>query len=635
MKRTRELLDSQGILSEYIEGFRARSQQQQMAEIVEAALLDYDRLVVEAGTGVGKTFAYLIPALLSGQKIIISTGTKHLQDQLYHKDLPVIRKALGLPVKTALLKGRANYLCLYRFGQAIEQGAKHSQALDFQPVREWAGLTKSGDIAELAEVPEDSVLWPSVTSTADNCLGAECSRYGQCFVLKARRAAQEADLVVINHHLFFADLALKEGGFGELLPSANAFILDEAHQLPDVASSFFGANLSSRQILDLARDTLLEQLSDAPDMVELRNRAEDLTTAVLNLRLELGDKQQRGPWAPVRQRSGVEAALDRLGLNLEALREVLELAATRGKGLDNCGRRVADIINRVELMRDDPKDGVLWFETYRRSFVLHHTPLEIGQIFQGCVQSYRCAWIFTSATLSVNGQFDHFTKRLGLDGARCESLDSPYDYENHTLLYLPKGLPEPNSPNYTRFVVEAALPIIQASGGRTFVLFTSYKALNAAAKYLEGRFDYPLLVQGSGPKRELLEQFREAGNAVLLGTNSFWEGVDVRGQALSCVIIDKLPFASPSDPVMQTRLETLKARGGNPFMDLQVPQAVITLKQGVGRLIRDEQDTGVLMLCDPRLLSRPYGKLFLYSLPNMPKTHELMVVTAFLRAIMQ
>ena len=285
-------------------------------------------------------------------------------------------------------------------------------------------------------------------------------------------------------------------------------------------------------------------------------------------------------------------------------------------------------------MRDDPEGAVQWFETFRRSFVLHHTPLEIGQIFQGFVQSYRCAWIFTSATLSVNGQFEHFTKRLGLDGVRCESLDSPYDYENHTLLYLPKGLPDPKDPSYTRCVVEAALPIIQASGGRAFVLFTSYKALNAAAKYLKGRFDYPLLVQGSGPKRELLEHFREAGNAVLLGTNSFWEGVDVRGPALSCVIIDKLPFASPGDPVMQTRLETLKSRGGNPFIELQVPQAVITLKQGVGRLIRDEQDTGVLMLCDPRLLTRPYGKVFLNSLPKMPKTHDPMVVTTFLSAIM-
>ncbi len=635
MRRTRELLNTQGILAKYIEGFCARPQQQRMAEIVEDALLDYDKLVVEAGTGVGKTFAYLIPALLSGQKVIISTGTKHLQDQLYHKDLPVIRKALGLPVTTALLKGRANYLCLYRFDQTSQQGPKPSQAFDFQLVREWAGVTKSGDIAELSEIPEDSPLWPAVTSTADNCLGAECSCYGQCYVLKARRTAQEADLVVINHHLFFADLALKEGGFGELLPSANAFILDEAHQLPEVASAFFGTNLSSRQLLDLARDTLLEQLSDAPDMGELRNRAEDLTTAVLNLRLEFGVEQQRGPWAPVRQKSEIEAALDRVGINLDALREVLEIAAERGKGLENCSRRVTEIINRLELVLDDPKDAVQWFETFRRGFVIHHTPLEIGQIFQGFVQSYRCAWIFTSATLSVNGQFEHFTKRLGLDGVRCESLDSPYDYENHTLLYLPKGLPDPKDPSYTRCVVEAALPIIHASGGRAFVLFTSYRALNAAAKYFKNRFDYPMLVQGSGPKRELLEQFREAGNAVLLGTSSFWEGVDVRGQALSCVIIDKLPFASPGDPVMQARLETLKAQGGNPFIELQVPQAVITLKQGVGRLIRDEQDTGVLMLCDPRLLTRPYGKIFLNSLPNMPRTHKPMVVKTFLSAITQ
>jgi ATP-dependent DNA helicase DinG len=632
--RIRDLLGSQGALAEYIQDFRVRPQQQQMAEWVEDTLFEYGKLVIEAGTGVGKTFAYLIPALLAGQKIIISTGTKHLQDQLYYKDLPVICQALRLRINAALLKGRANYLCLYRMGQTIEEGGSNAHRFELQAVREWSQVTKTGDIAEMTEVAEDSSLWPELTSTNDNCLGVDCAFYGQCYVLKARRAAYDADLVVINHHLFFADLALKEGGFGEVLPSANAFILDEAHQLPEVASAFFGTNLGSRQLLDLGRDTLLEQLSDAPEMVSIRDYAEELTTAVLNFRLALGAEQQRGPWHPVRQRSEVTAALDQLEQSLEALGSVLEPISERGKGLQNCSRRVQDLITSLALMRDDSGEGVHWFETFRRGFILHHTPLEIGPVFSTFTRSYRCAWILTSATLSVDSQFTHFTQRLGLEDAQCVSLDSPYDYENHALLYLPKTLPDPRDPDYTRYVVESAIPIIQASGGRTFVLFTSYRALYLAAKYFKGRLDYPLFVQGRGPRRELLEQFRNAGNAVLLGTSSFWEGVDVRGRALSCVIIDKLPFASPGDPVMQARLETLKAHGGNPFIELQIPQAVIALKQGVGRLIRDEQDTGVLMLCDPRLLTKPYGKIFLNSLPQMPRTSDQAVVETFLKAIM-
>ncbi|MCP4407179.1 MAG: ATP-dependent DNA helicase [Gammaproteobacteria bacterium] len=630
--QARELLDEAGAVAAYVEGFRPRAQQQRMAELVELAMSDTDSLVVEAGTGVGKTFAYLVPALLSAKKVVISTGTKHLQDQLYHKDLPVIRKALALPVKTALLKGRANYLCIHRFESLIERGDKVLCTPAFRHVQQWARRTLRGDIAELNEVAEDSPLWSLVTSTVDNCLGAECPSYSACHVLKARRRAQEADVLIINHHLFFADLALKEEGFSELLPSVNAFVLDEAHQLPEIASAFFGTNLSSRQIQDLARDTIAEQLKESPDMGELRRIAENLINRVFDLRIAMGRESQRGAWLPLRKHPRVEKALDEMGWGLDELREALEMVAERGKGLQACARRVVQAINRLELMRSEPEAAVQWYETFRHSFILHNTPLEIAGIFKKHMEDYPCAWVFTSATLSVGGHFRHFTSRLGLGDIRCEALDSPYDYENNAMLYLPKGLPDPRQLSYTPALVETVLPIIQASGGRAFLLFTSHRALRLAAERLEGRLDYPLLVQGTAPRRELLEHFREAGNAVLLGTSSFWEGVDVRGQALSCVIIDKLPFASPGDPVMQARLEAIKSAGGNPFFEFQLPQAVISLKQGVGRLIRDEQDSGVLVICDPRLLTKPYGKVFLNSLPTLPVTHDLRIVESFFTA---
>lgn len=630
MAQVRRLFEATGPLATQVDGFRARPQQQAMAELVENTLANYGQLVVEAGTGVGKTFAYLVPALLCGQKVIIATGTRHLQDQLYHRDLPVVRKALSVPLKTSLLKGRANYLCLHRLEMALEQVQAGSALRSLHKIKAWAGLTKTGDIAELSTIPDNSPTWAHVTSTVDNCLGLECPAYSQCSVVKARRAAQEADLVVINHHLFFADLALKEQGFGDLLPSANAFIFDEAHQLPEIASRFFGVNVSRRQLQELARDSIAEQLRDAPDMKALRGLTDALIKSAADLRLVMGEADQRRPWAPLRAKPKVSQALEALKEALEALRDVLEVAGERGKGLKNCSQRATQLQLRLALMDQTDDDAVRWFETSRRGFVLHHTPLEIASLFREQIERYRCAWVFTSATLTVGGRFDHFVQRLGLYEAACKSLDSPYDYRTHALLYLPNRMPDTGSSAHTQAVVNASLRVIAASGGRTFVLFTSHRALREASQLMQGKFDYPLFVQGQAPRRLLLERFREAGNAVLLGTSSFWEGVDVRGSALSCVIIDKLPFASPGDPVIQARLDALRARGGNPFAELQIPQAVIALKQGVGRLIRDEHDTGVLMICDPRLQTRSYGRIFLDSLPEMPKTHDLNVVQTFL-----
>jgi ATP-dependent DNA helicase DinG len=626
--RAGELLGDAGPFAAAVEGFAARSQQQAMADAVQDAIEQYDALVVEAGTGVGKTFAYLVPALLSGGKVIVSTGTKTLQDQLFHKDLPVVRRALGINATTALLKGRANYLCLHRLGTALHEAGGVRGELD--EVRRWSGGTSSGDIGELPQVPEGSPVWPRVTSTTDNCLGSECPDFASCHVVKARRAAQEADLVVINHHLFMADLVLREEGFGEILPSANALILDEAHQLAEIASDFFGTVLSSRQLIELARDTVAETLNEAPDAVELRDQAPLLEQAAQGLRAVMGPAGRREPWARLAHRPEIESALARLRDTLTDLESLLDAAAERGKGLQACHQRAGLLRARLAAIEDPAPDTVQWFETYPRGFVLHTTPLDIAETFRGRLQAHPCAAVFTSATLAVGSSFQHFTGRLGLEEAQTLQLDSPFDYEQNALIYLPTGLPDPNEPGYTRAVVEAARPLIESAGGRSFLLFTSHRALQEAAGLLQGRIDYPLLIQGQRSRRELIEHFRLHGNAVLLGTSSFWEGVDVRGSALGLVVIDRLPFAAPSDPVLQARIESIRRDGRNPFTALQLPRAVIGLKQGVGRLIRDVDDRGVLMLCDPRITTRPYGRSFLESLPPMPRTREPSVARQFL-----
>lgn len=626
------ILSASGAFAALIPGFAPRTQQQELAEAVAHALQNHQVFIAEAGTGTGKTFAYLVPALLSGQKVIVSTGTKNLQDQLFHKDLPLVRKALGVPVEVALLKGRANYLCLHRMELALAEGRfrSRSEVSDLQRVREWSGRTRSGDIAELTELAEDAPLWSQVTSTGDNCLGSECGRYDDCHLMQARRRAQEADVLVVNHHLLFADMALRGEGFGELLPGANAFILDEAHQLPETASNFFGTAVSGNQLLELARDSIAEDLREAGESGRLRSAAEHLEKTVKDLRLAFGVEQRRGAWREVAQLAGFQTALNEVDAALKELQAQLKPLAARGKGLESCLRRCDELLPRyAQVSGDTPVDQIHWFETHTRSFSLNLTPMDVAALFQAQVAARPCAWIFTSATLAVGDSFEHFSHRLGLSEAKTRRWDSPFDFARQALLYVPPEMPDPNSYGYTAAVVEQALPVLEASRGRAFLLFTSHRALQEAAALLEGRFDYPLLVQGQMPRSRLLEQFRALGNAVLLGTGSFWEGVDVRGEALSCVIIDKLPFASPGDPVLQARIEAMREQGGNPFMEYQLPQAVITLKQGVGRLIRDVNDRGVLMLCDPRLGSKSYGRVFIDSLPPMSKTRKLEVVQRF------
>lgn len=639
-----EIFGPDGWLASRIEGFSHRPQQQEMAAAIGRVMEQREVLICEAGTGTGKTFAYLVPALMSGLKVIISTGTKNLQDQLYHRDLPMVRQSLSSPVSTALLKGRANYLCIHRLDNTLVEDVRltREQVGQLQTIREWSTATRSGDIGEIAAIPEDAAIWPVVTSTTDNCLGQECPAYSKCHLVEARKRAQEADLVVINHHLLCADLALKEEGFGELLPGADCFILDEAHQLPEVASNFFGATVSGRQLQELARDTIIETHKEARDTPQLIERAEALKKSAGDLRLAFGLETRRGAWSEVADNPSVRLQLERVAEGLAALSEALKAIEGRDKGLDSCKERSEQLRLRLQSLlgeadrqqgqqgeAEETADSIRWYETTRQGFRLNRTPLEISGIFRGVMQQHPAAWVFTSATLAVGGSFDHFSRQLGLDGATTHCWDSPFDYPRQALWYVPRGVPEPSSPDFNRAVSDLSIPILQASGGRAFLLYTSHRALQEAADYLADKLDFPLLVQGTAPRSELVERFRELGNAVLLGTSSFWEGVDVRGEALSCVIIDKLPFASPGDPVLQARIDALRKRGGNPFMEFQVPQAAIALKQGAGRLIRDERDTGLLVVCDPRLINKPYGKIFIRSLPPMTKSQDPEVVGRF------
>lgn len=630
-----EVLGPQGVLARHIEGFAHRPQQLEMAEAVLQAIHDGEDLIVEAGTGTGKTFAYLVPALLSGQKVVISTGTRNLQDQLYLRDLPRVVEAMASPAKVALLKGRANYLCLHRLDLALQDARGHprDQLRWLLAVRDWSLHTERGDIGEIGDVPEDAPIWPLVTSTTDNCLGQECPSWGKCHLVEARRRAQEADLVVINHHLLCADFAIKDGGFGELLPAADVFIVDEAHQLPEVASNFFGSALSTRQVVELAQDSRAEYHREAGDLPKVLDQIDRLEKAGKDLRLAFEGRPQRGAWQDIEADSGITDALDGLEGELEALQGMLKAIEGRGKGLDACLARCEAQIGLLHELRrpEAPEAVVRWFEVFGHSLRLNSTPIDIAEVFSGQMRQHPGTWVFTSATLAVGDSFSHFQQQLGLVDARTGKWDSPFDFQHQALWYVPRGMPQPSDRGYVRAVMREALPLIRASRGRAFLLFTSYRAMNEAADWLEDQdLEYPMLVQGEMPKAELLRRFVEHGNAVLLGTASFWEGVDVRGEALSLVVIDKLPFASPGDPVLQARLDAIKARGGNPFMQYQVPQAAIALKQGAGRLIRDVTDRGVLVVCDPRLLKKSYGHTFLAAMPDFGRTRDPEVARQFL-----
>lgn len=627
----------QGPLAETIHGYRMRAQQLEMAQAIEDAIKQGKQLVAEAGTGTGKTFAYLVPALLSGGKVIISTGTKTLQDQLFTRDLPAVRDALKVPVTVSMLKGRSNYVCHFHLERAINEGrfVSREDANYVQKIRAFAENTSSGDKAELVDVPENATIWPAVTSTRDNCMGQECGYYKDCFVMEARKRALAADVVVVNHHLFFADVMLRDEGVAELLPSANTVIFDEAHQLPEVAGLFFGEDVSTSQLMELARDAHAEFITTAKDCLALPEATAALEKAVRDFRLIFAYEGARMPVQKALALKNFDSAYDTMQEKLKALSAVLETQAERDPALENCYTRSLALMEQLQRWKmAENANLVRWVEVFTQSVQLHATPLSVAEGFGKQLNAQPRSWIFTSATLAVRNDFSHYLAQMGLEQATTGYWSSPFDYDQQALLYVPQDMPEPNSSAYTAAVAAVALPVIQASQGRAFVLCTSLRAMREVHALLKDAFssngmEYPLLIQGESSRTELLERFRKLGNAVLVGSQSFWEGVDVRGEALSAVIIDKLPFAPPDDPVLAARIDKMNSEGKNAFMEYQLPYAVITLKQGAGRLIRDETDRGVLVICDPRLISKPYGRRVWQSLPPFRRTRDITDVEAF------
>ena len=630
-----------GPLAARVPGFHARTQQIDMARSVLDAIAGTGMLAVEAGTGTGKTFAYLVPALLAGGKVIISTGTKTLQDQLFERDLPTVSEALGLGSSRALLKGRSNYVCTYRLERTAGENrdahlGSRTEAGQLRRIAHFAAISESGDRSALSTVPEDSPAWIHATSTRENCLGQECPNYRDCFVMKARKQALNAEVVVVNHHLFLADVALRDEGVSELLPACNTVIFDEAHQLAETARLFFGERLSTHQLLELARDARIELRTAGGASLELEQSALTLDKAARDLRLALPEDNARLAWSNVARRGGMEVALHQLANALEVFAQQLQQQSERSEGMASCARRAAESFARlVRFEAADSDNEVRWVESRGPSLQLHVSPLSPAEMFQRQMRDHPRAWIFTSATLAVGEDFSHFTDELGIGEAATHAWPSPYDFPNQGLFYVPSGMPgDPNDPAYTQAVMDAAWPVLKASGGRAFLLFTSLRALRRAHEMLVGLMqqdgiEFPLLVQGSGSRSELLDRFRTLGNAVLLGSQTFWEGVDVRGDALSLVVIDKLPFAPPDDPVLSARIDALRASGGNPFVSIQLPQATLLVKQGAGRLIRGETDRGVLMICDPRLYSKSYGRVIRASLPPLRPTRRLEDVVGF------
>jgi len=633
----RQVFEKDGILASQIEGYHERTQQLEMALAIADAIEHNTQLVAEAGTGTGKTFAYLVPALLTGGKVIISTGTKNLQDQLFNRDLPNVRDALKVPVTVAMLKGRSNYVCHYHLERAANEGrfASRDDAKYLHVIKNFVENTKTGDKSELTDVPENATIWANVTSTRDNCLGGDCNFYKECFVMEARKQALAADVVVVNHHLFFADVMLRDEGVAELLPSANTVIFDEAHQLPDVAGLFFGEDVSTSQLIELVRDCTAAHLSLAKDCIELGESIPLLEKACKDFRLVFAYEGSRMPVQKALALKGFQDAFEHMKKRLEALAAVLETQAARDPLLEKCWQRSMDLILLLRRWISAENDNLVrWVEVFTHSVQLHATPLSVAEGFGKQLNAQPRAWIFTSATLAVKNDFSHYLAQMGLQDAHTAAWQSPFNYQEQALFYVPPDMPDPNNPSYSSCVAAAALPVLRASGGRAFVLSTSLRAMREIHALLKEAFaengiESPLLLQGDSSRTELLDRFRKLGNAVLVGSQSFWEGVDVRGEALSVVIIDKLPFAPPDDPVLSARVDKLNAEGKNAFMEYQLPYSVITLKQGAGRLIRDENDRGVLMICDPRLISKAYGRKIWQSLPPFRRTRNLADVEAF------
>jgi len=632
--------DAEGAIARASAGYTPRPAQREMACAVAEAIEGAQSLVVEAGTGVGKTFAYLVPALLSGARVLISTGTKTLQDQLFRRDLPRVRQALGSGARIALLKGRANYVCRHHLRRNLAEGrfeCREDIAV-LRRIERFAAISATGDRSEAPGIAEDAPAWALATSTRENCLGQECADFGDCFVFRARQAAQGADVVVVNHHLFCADLSLRDEGVAELLPSANAIVFDEAHQVPQVATQFLGRGVSTRQVVDFARDLHRAGREEALDAADWTALSASLEQAVRELRLAAG----RPGRLDARQARGNAALREAVDSLLRALpQELLARCAERGRELGRLLARVEALAERLREWRDGvweergaEDDAIHWAEVHAAALALQVTPLSVAPILRRHREASACAWIMTSATLSVAGDFDHFCSAAGMDDARTLRCDSPFDYARQALLYVPRECGDPASAGFGERVARAAWPLIAANGGRAFVLCTSLRMVEQQALLLAERIaatdcGIELLVQGRASRSALIERFRSAPRPLLVGSASFWEGVDVVGDRLSLVVIDKLPFAAPDDPILAARIDAARRAGRDPFREMQLPAAAMALKQGAGRLIRSETDRGVLMICDERLATRPYGRKLVASLPAFRRTRDAEEALAF------
>lgn len=636
MTAVSKFFEEGGALSSIISGYKVRQAQVDLSNAIADAIDAKSTLIAEAGTGTGKTFAYLVPALLSKKKVIISTGTKNLQEQLYTRDLPLIKNAIDKTQDTALLKGRANYLCLQRLGL---NGGDHvrleKETLnEYSIIKKWSATTNTGDIGEISSLPDNAKVIPLVTSTVDNCLGKDCSDYQDCYLIKARKKAMEADVIVVNHHLFFADLALKEGGFGELVPEVDLVVFDEAHLIPDIASEYFGEAISSRQLDDILSDLGKQQRVSLKDADQIHQVAEKTRQLIADLRMHFDIDPKRGDWEEAIEQKDLSPLLELIHAQLKQLLSVLNVHINRDKDIDQYAEKLLGMTESFyRLMDTTTADVSYWYETTRRHIVLHITPLSIADKFSKIVDKSDAAWVFTSATLTVGNSFDHYQALMGLSDAVVMEMESPFDYPNQAILCVPRYLPEPHERSIVKHLVEIALRLIDASKGRAFILFTSHHMMREVARQVRELIDTPILVQGESSKTSLLANFKAEQASALFATGSFWEGIDVKGDALLCVMIDKLPFASPDDPLLQARIKDCKQKGGNAFASIQIPQAVIALKQGAGRLIRDSDDRGVLVICDNRLLSKQYGQIFIASLPSMSRTRSLDKVCEFLNEI--
>ncbi len=632
MKIAKDIFSEQGALSTLVQGFRHRPQQEAMAQAIFTAIEKGEDLLCEAGTGVGKTLAYLAPVLLLQKKTMIATATRHLQDQIRQKDLPLLLDALKLPVKTTVLKGRANYLCLERMETALKDGSLSSrQMATLQEIKTWSVSTETGDINELHTIGESTPGNGMITSTAENCLGRSCPSHEKCFVFKNRKAAHEADLLITNHSLLLSDMVLREGNYGEVLPLPDVIIFDEAHQLPELATVYFSRTLGSRQFFELIRDIRVadrEEAGDIPDLDIILSRFEK---RVRDVRLIFGHQDDRRVnWQKIWHKTSLPDKFSGLLGAFRSVLDILEANEGRGKWLDNCHARAKSHYDYLEnYSRKNDKETVCWAEVKGRHVYFNQTPINIAETFRQRLSTYNAINVFTSASLCVNHDFRYFNRQLGLDDIQFRIWDSPFDYKTQSLLYLPRDLPDPGAPDFFDAFVKRCLRLLAFSRGRAFILFTSHRSLERAAGFFSEQADYPLLVQGKAPRTSLLKKFRHTEHAILLGTNSFWEGVDVKGPALSLIIIEKLPFASPDNPVLLARLEYSREQGGNFFMEYQLPQAAVTLKQGVGRLIRDVDDRGVCAICDKRIINKRYGKYLMKSLPPMPTTDQLEEVRRF------